>query len=217
MATITTIETQKRRPDRANIHLDGEFAFSLAGILAAKLKVGQQLDPSAVASLKDDDAAEQAFQRALRFLSFRTRSEAELRVHLRKHKVPDAVVDRTMLRLKGSQLADDSRFAQAWIENRNTFRPRGRRALLWELKRKGISAQQAESAVAELDEPALAYQAAGKRAQHLATQPWPDFRRKLSAFLARRGFDSSIIAPVVSRLWGETHTGPNSSVNEDIP
>jgi DNA-binding NarL/FixJ family response regulator len=52
MATITAIEVQKRRPDRVNVDLDGEFAFSLSGMLAAGLKVGAQLSPGQIASLQ---------------------------------------------------------------------------------------------------------------------------------------------------------------------
>ena len=43
MARITAIEPQKRDPDRVNIHLEGEYAFSLARIVAAWLQVGQDL------------------------------------------------------------------------------------------------------------------------------------------------------------------------------
>lgn len=216
MARISSIEPQKRDPGRVNIHLDGDYAFSLAGIVAARLKVGQELAPDGAAALQAEDALEDAHQHALRFLSVRTRSESEIRQYLRKRKVADDVLEQTLIRLRSSRLADDGQFAQAWVENRNTFRPRGQRALAWELQRKGVSAPIAQAALASVDEPALAYQAASKRARQLANLPWEEFRSKLSGFLARRGFPYSAIAPVVSRIWNETHSNQITSDDEVI-
>lgn len=216
MARITSIEPQKRDPERMNIQLDGQYAFSLAGVLAARLTVGQVLQPPEVASLIEDETRQQAFQLALGFLSYRQRSEAEIRQYLRKHKVPADVLDQTLDRLRAHRLADDEKFAAAWVENRNVFRPRSRRALTWELRQKGVQPEALETAVADLDEPALAYQAGQKKARALAPLAWPEFRTKLYAFLARRGFPASIIAPVVSQLWQETHAGQPNTDNEDI-
>ena len=217
MPIITAIETQKRHPDRVNIELDGEFAFGLAGLLAAGLKVGQALDPERVAALQAQEADEGAYQRALRLLSLRDRSEAELRTALRKHKTPEDVLERTLKRLRDHQHADDSKFARAWVENRTAFRPRGRRAIAWELRQKGIAPEVAETALAELDETALAHQAGLKKARQLATSDWNDFRTKVSAYLARRGFPASIITSTVSDLWTETHAGQPSFQEEDLP
>ena len=69
----------------------------------------------------------------------------------------------------------------------------------------------AETALAEIDETALAYQAGLKKARQLSTCDWPEFRTKVSAYLARRGFPSGIIASTVSQLWSETHPGQGSA------
>src|SRR5210317_1123984 len=71
MKKITALTIQKRNPNRVNVHLDGEFAFGLARITAAWLRVGQELTPEKIALLKEEDAAEVALQRAFRFLSYR--------------------------------------------------------------------------------------------------------------------------------------------------
>jgi regulatory protein len=200
-----------------NVHIDGAYSFSLAAILAAKLKVGQELAPETIASIQDQDLSEQAYQQAIRYLGFRTRSEAELRQYLRKHKVPEDVLERTMHRLRANQLADDFQFARDWVENRNTFRPRGQRALAWELQRKGVPTGASQAALAGLDEPALAYQAGSRKARLLGSLPWIEFRNRLYGFLARRGFAHATIAPVVSRLWHETRVGQPTSDNEVTP
>jgi regulatory protein len=215
MAKITAMKPHKHDPDRVNIDLDGEFALSIAAILAAHLRMGQDLEPQAVASLKAADACELAFQKAAHFLSYRLRSEAEIRQYLRKHKTADDVIESTITRLHQNQYADDNRFARAWIENRSAFRPRGRRLLSWELRRKGLSDQVVEEAVAGLDESALAYEAAGKHARRMYKLPWIEFRTRLHAFLARRGFTNEVITSTVSRIWRETRAGRLVSQNED--
>ena len=216
MAKITAIVSQKGDPDRVNIHLDGEYAFGLAKIIAAWLKVGQELGEEKIASLQADDARERAYQQALLFLSYRTRSESEIRQNLRKHELPEDVIEYTLGRLRESHLADDDQFARAWVENRNTFRPRSRRALAVELRQKGLSDEAAQSALAAVDDEALAYEAGLKKVHRFRDLEWNEFRRKLSEFLARRGFPYSVIVPVVSRLWNETHTEQHISDDEEI-
>ncbi len=216
MARITAIEPQKRDPDRVNIHLDGEYAFSLARIVAAWLQVGQELSAEKAAALQTDDLKERAYQQALLFLSYRARSTSEIRQNLRKHKMPDEVIEQTVERLESERLANDEQFAKAWVENRSTFRPRSRRALAVELRQKGLSDEAVQSALTDVDEESLAYEAARKRAPRLESLDWNDFRTKLSEFLARRGFSYSVVGPVVSRIWSETHGQDQSSDNEEI-
>ncbi|MCL4529316.1 MAG: RecX family transcriptional regulator [Chloroflexi bacterium] len=216
MAKITAIEPQKRDPNRVNIHLDGEYAFSLARIVSAWLKIGQELSEDKMASLQTEDMHERAYQQALLFLSYRARSESEIRQNLRKHKFSEETIEQTLERLRENRLADDHQFARTWVENRSTFRPRSRRALQMELRQKGLSNEAAQSALANLDEEALAYEAGLKKARRLEVLEWNEFRKKLSEFLARRGFPYSVIAPVVSRIWNETHTEQHSFDHEEF-
>ena len=216
MARITAIEPQKRDPDRVNVHLDGEYAFSLARIVAAWLQVGQELNAEKITALQTDDARERAYRQALLFLSYRARSTSEIRQNLRKHEIPADIIDQTIERLQAERLADDDQFAKAWVENRSTFRPRSRRALAVELRQKGIPDEAVNTALTGVDEEALAYEAAVKRARRFESLDWNEFRVKLSEFLARRGFSYSVVAPVVSRVWNETHTQHHSSDDEEI-
>jgi len=204
MQTITAIEAQKKNPQRVNVYLDGEFAFGLARIVAAWLQVGQTLTDEKIAALQGEDAREMAYQRALRFLSYRPRSLAEIRRNLRKHEAPEAVIAATLERLQRNGLADDEQFAQAWVENRNTFRPRSRWALSVELRQKGLAEEVIQSTLDEnVDDSALAYEAGVRKARKLTGLEWPDFRRKLGEFLARRGFSYPVIAPLLSQIWEE--------------
>jgi regulatory protein len=84
-----------------------------------------------------------------------------------------------------------------------------------ELRRKGLPEEAAREALAGVDEPALAYEAALKRAPRLKDLEWNDFRRKLGEFLMRRGFSYAITAPTVSRIWNEMHAGKEQILDDE--
>ena len=207
MPTITALSRQKKNPRRVNVHLDGRFALGLDGVLAAELRVGQSLTEEDLGRLRDRDTVERARARALDFLARRPRSEAEVRQRLGKKDFAPAVVDEVLARLRELNLVDDEAFACFWVENRTSFRPRGARGLRYELRQKGVAAEVINRVLdgATLDENALAYQVARPRAERLLVAPIPrrEFRRKLGAFLHRRGFDYETAQETVARLWRE--------------
>jgi regulatory protein len=215
MRKITALVAQKRNPNRVNVHLDGEFAFGLARIVAAWLRVGQELNEEKIEQLQAEDARERAFQQAMLFLSYRARSESEIRQNLRKHEIPEPVIEQTLERLRQAGLANDNQFARAWVENRSAFRPRSRRMMAMELRQKGLNDEAVASATEDVDDKALAYEAAQKRIARYKGLEWNEFRKKLSDFLARRGFSYSVIAPVVTRLWNEAHQDEHHYEEED--
>lgn len=215
MKKITAIEPQKNR-NRVNLHLDGEFAFGLARITAAWLKVGDVLTEERINELKNKDESERALQQALLFLSYRARSEKEIKQNLLKHEYSESVIEQTLERLRENRLANDSEFAKTWVENRSTFRPRSRRVLSMELRQKGLDEETVKTAVADVDENALAFESARKRAPRFKSLEWGEFRKKLSEYLARRGFPYSVSISVVTQIWNEMHTEETHYEDEDI-
>ena len=216
MKKITAIEVQKKTPNRVNIHLDGEYAFGLARIVAAWLKVGQELSEEKIEQLQTEEARERAYQQAMLFLSYRARSESEIRQNLRKHDVPEPVIEQTLERLKADGLANDDQFARSWVENRSAFRPRSRRMMAMELRQKGLDDEAIASATQSVDDEALAYEAAQKKVARLKNLEWNEFRKKLSDFLGRRGFPYAVIAPVVTRIWNEVRKDEQHYEEEDL-
>ena len=215
MKKITALVVQKRNPNRVNIYLDGEYAFGLSRIVAAWLKVGAELDEKKIEQLQAEDAKERALQQALLFLSYRARSESEIRQNLIKNEIPESVIDLTLEKLRQDGLANDNEFAQTWVENRSTFRPRSRRMLAMELRQKGLDDESMQSALKNVDDEPLAYEAGKKRAPRFKDLEWSEFRKKLSEFLARRGFPYAVIAPVVTRIWKETHNEEQPNFEEE--
>jgi regulatory protein len=216
MNKITAIEPQQKNLQRVNIYLDGEFAFGLARITAGWLMVGQELSKEKIALLQSEDASETAYQKALHFMSYRPRSSAEVRQNLTKRGISETIVEETVNRLQRAGLINDLEFAQAWVENRNTFQPRSKSALRMELRRKGLNEEVFQPVLDEkVDEDALALEAARKYARRLAGLEWLAFRQKLGGFLARRGFSYTTLSPVVSEVWKETQTADDQETLDD--
>ncbi len=198
--TITALRFQKRNKDRVNVYLDGQFAFGLTAIEAVRLRVGQMLSDDDVARLQVQDEVERAYERALYFLSYRPRSEAEVRRNLRKKNVEDRVAEVVVERLTRTGLLDDQEFARYWVESRLQFNPRGVRALRHELRQKGISDPVITDTLADFNEEAAARKAAEAGVRRLACLEGRDFRRRLGAYLARRGFPYAMIGPLVEEM-----------------
>jgi regulatory protein len=216
MKKITAITAQKKNPNRVNISLDDEYAFSLSRMVAAWLRQGQELSDEKIATLQTEDAREVAFGKALRFLGYRARSVQEVRENLQKHEIPEAVIEEIIKRLQETNLLNDQQFAQAWVENRNSFRPRSRRALAMELRQKGLDDDVVQDTLNNsVDENALALEAARKYVRKVQQLDWPNFRQKLGGFLGRRGFSYGVVAPVLHQLWSEIHADASQTTLDD--
>lgn len=205
--TVTGLVYQANQRERVDVFLDGGPGFSLAAVLAASLTVGQNLSAEAIAELQQADAREQAFARAVHFLSFRPRSEAEMRRYLATRGVGDADADDVVDRLVRIGYLDDHAFAQAWVASRNRLRPRGAQALRYELQQKGIHPDIIRAVLAELEPAELAYAAARPQAERWRQLDARSFRQKMGAFLSRRGFAYDVIRPTIDRLLREFEQG----------
>ena len=199
---ITEIRVQKRNPRRANVFVDDEFAFGLAMIEAAKLHKGQYLSDEDIAALQVADEQERAYERALHFLSYRPRSKAEVARRLRRD-FSEAGVDAVVCRLSRVGLLDDEAFAEYWISNREQFKPRGRRALRYELRQKGVDHDIIDALLEQNNEVEGAYRVATGRLARWQHLDVTTLRRKLSEYLVRRGFSYQAIGEVWERIAAE--------------
>ncbi len=203
MQKITALRVQKKNNNRVNVYLDGAFAFGLSRIVAAWLEVGQEIDKDKIKQLVTDDAQEVAFQRALKFISYRPRSMNEVRKNLEKHDTPEDMIEQIIQRLIDDRLIDDTRFANLWVENRTAFRPRGRRALEFELRQHGIDSTMIQQALSSIDEEELAIKAAQKKLHKYQDQDFQKFREKMYRYLTQRGFCYEAINNAIDYIWNE--------------
>ena len=203
MPTITRLQVQKHNQERVNVFLDDEYAFAVALDIAVELRKGQELDAADIARLRDADTLTQAYQRAVRYLGSRPRSQAEIERYLRGKEYDDGVIAATVERLLVQGYLDDAAFAQYWRENRDRFRPRSAAALRAELRQKGVDRADVDEALDGLDEEAAAWAAVASKLPRWQTLPADEFNQKVSAFLARRGFGYATIRAVCRRARNE--------------
>jgi regulatory protein len=106
-------------------------------------------------------------------------------------------------RLKEEDLLDDKAFAVFWRDNRISFRPRSSSTIRMELKQKGVSREITEEVTANIDDLAMARRATRKKAQQLEGLEFNTFRRKITDFLIRRGFNYGVALETTKYLWNE--------------
>lgn len=211
---ITALEMQKKDRERVNVYIDGEYAFGLSVAQTLHLRRGQWLSEDLIAELKSQDDREKAYNQALSYLEYRPRSQAEVERYLVGKKLDEAVVRDVVERLTRAGLLDDAGFARFWVENRQQFRPRGRMALRYELRTKGLKEETISTALGDMDEEESAYNLARAQAQKKPNLAPQDLRRKLGQYLARRGFSFSVIEAVFHRLEAERVDGQADEPDE---
>lgn len=209
---ITALEQQANNPERFNLYVDDKFALGISAELMLKmhLYLNQELTPADFEQIKSEEARQQAVERAINYLSFRPRSQEEVRRYLRKKETPPEIIEVVLERLQHLDYLDDRSFATFWVESRERFNPRGSMALRNELRMKGVEREIVEEAVDGEHDEELALRAASRKAALLLQTPAMDyatFRNRLSGFLQRRGFSYSIITHVVRALWQEHQEG----------
>lgn len=202
---ITDLAPQANDPERVSVFLDGAFAFGLPTPVAADegLRIGDVIDAERAATLIARDEATRATSAALALLGYRARSEREVRERLARKGFAPPAIEAAVARLAGWGYLDDADFARRWVEGRGATR--GRRLLEQELRQKGVAAESVRETLdeAELDERAAALDVGRKRLRQLGTADPAATRRRLGAYLGRRGYGYDIIRATLATLLGE--------------
>jgi len=141
-----------------------------------------------------------ALSHAVRLLSARPYSERKLREKL-ANKFPRDEIDHAIRRLCAERLLDDQRYAEDFVRVRVATRPRSGFVLVRELMQRGIARGMAQDVVnrlvpAESHENLARELVSRKRAMYRGLDE-PTRRRRLTAFLARRGFSYEVIHKVL--------------------
>ena len=205
MTRITAIRVGKGRGKRVNVFLAGKFAFSLEAEVALKegLQVDQELSASQIETLARSDHFHRCLNAAVHYLSYRPRSESEIREQLHRRGFNGDSIEAVIARLKEQGLIDDVAFAQFWKENRQSFSPRSQWLTSFELRRKGVANDIIDQVVGAVDDADSAYRAALSKARSLPLSDYQSFRRRLGEYLRRRGFGYEVINQTIGRMWQE--------------
>ncbi len=141
----------------------------------------------------------QLFDRLLKFTSFRPRSEFEIKRWLARKKIDARGSEAALQTLKKTGLIDDGAFAHWWVEQRSEFRPKAGRALVFELVKKGVDKNLAESVVgaSEKNDEELAVLVLEKRKKAFDRYDPETRRQKVVNLLASRGFGWGVINKIL--------------------
>jgi regulatory protein len=217
---VVSVSVSGARGEKARLTLeDGlELSFDTETLLAEAFRPGDAVDAQLRARLVEASLRWQIREAALRLLAYRARSRGELATRLRRKDFPSRLIRPVLDDLEDRGWLDDAEFARSWIRDRLRLRPRGRRALLAELRKKGVEAAVAEAALEEIfADPdhserkiALTLAESWLRRQPAALaealmaggrDPTADkARRRFQGHLARRGIPGGLIRQALDHL-----------------
>jgi regulatory protein len=157
--------------------------------------------------LTDSNSLQDCLDSAYYYLSYRPRSEGEIRQWLRKRGFSGDVAEKAIAKLREQNLSDDLAFAQFWKENRLSFRPKSKRLIKKELREKQVDSEIVAQVTQNIDDEEIAYKLGSARLPSIAHLDYPAFYRRISSYLAYRGFSYEVIKRTVSLLWQEKEQG----------
>lgn len=146
--------------------------------------------------IDESDVYEKLMGSAIRYVSFRPRSEKEIREFLQKkldlyHTTAPLILEKVISRLRELGYADDAKFAAWWVEQRSGRKPKGKKLIERELEVKGIQVD------VSIDEKTLATRAVEKKLMLWKHLSFFEQKKKISDYLYRRGFGWDTIGSVV--------------------
>ncbi len=204
---ITDIKAQKSRKNRFSIYIDGKYRFSLDfnTIQQVVLHVGDKIDEKTIEDLLRRDEYARTRDYALLLLSYRDRSESELKNRILKKGFHRGVVIELVGSLKKEGIVDDLSFANKWVDDACANRPMGRMRAVFELRKKMLADGIIEAVVEQKfdadTERRLAHAAAQKKMKTLESYPPDTARERLYRFLKNRGFQFDIIAELMKEYF----------------
>ena len=217
IGTITKIEEQKNNPERVSIFVDGDFLLGIAKeiFLQYNLSKGDTLIEDDVFNLASDDEVVKAKSYALNLLSYRKRSELELRERLEKKDYSQVSINQVIKILKRIDYLDDREFAKLWIRDKQR-KAKGPLQIKIELSKKGVAERIIETEISNEypmeKEKEIAREFISKRVKRYHDDSYQKKKRKLFQALERRGFSFDIIHELLEEFLtgaGENETFSN--------
>ncbi|MFE9769921.1 recombination regulator RecX [Streptomyces sp. NPDC005808] len=152
------------------------------------------------------DPVERARAICLRLLTGTPRTRKQLADALHKREIPDDVAEKVLSRFEEVGLINDSAFADAWVESRHHGRGLARRALVQELRTKGVDSTLIDEAVGQLDseqEEATARELVARKLRSTRGLDRDKRLRRLAGMLARKGYPQGMALRVVRQALEE--------------
>jgi regulatory protein len=203
---ITALDPDPRHPESIRVEIDGtRFGTVPRELVSAEaLKVGRELDEALQERLSVAADVEAAHRTVLRLLGIRSYARADLARRLVRKGHPRPAAEAAIERAAALGLLDDAGFAQTFVQTR-AARGRGPSRLTRDLLSMGVERSIIDRAVAAewpegRDRASGTLALATKRASQLGSLPRQVKRRRVVAYLARRGFSGREISEIVDKV-----------------
>lgn len=190
---ITKIEMQKRKKDRVNVYIDGEYSFSCSSelIFAYSLKTGQSVDIQKLNSLVMEDNYISAKNYALKLIEKNFKSENEVHKKLMLKDYGKPAVEKTMEFLKEYDFVNDVKYTEMYVNEKS--KTQGKNKIKYELLKKGIAEEIIDNKVNSInwaDSDELTDVMRKKYVILLKNERDPmKLYRKMYSFLIRKGYN----------------------------
>jgi regulatory protein len=204
---ITGLVPDPRRPGTVRVEVDDAPFAAIARETAASegLRVGMEIDLALRDRLETAADAEAAYRTALRALERRPYASADLGRRLARKGHPADAISVALSRATAAGLLNDAEFALNYVQTR-AARGRGPSRLTRDLLAMGLQRNLIDRAVSlewrDGTEHTMPLALATRRSKQLGDLPRPVKRRRLLAYLARRGFSGREVVEIVGRLVG---------------
>ncbi len=205
MDVITSIRKERGRY-RVTVNESDDVLVPVSLMRERPLTEGQQFDLEEYDHWLMVRQYRFALDRAVGYLAVRARSKREIEQNLLKAGYRPCTVEMVIYKLERERILNDADFARLWVESRSTHKL-GRRRIAQELRQKGISAEEAEEALSDLDEDdqlagaiALVEKAAAR------IKPGEDQRKatqRIAAMLARRGYSWDLSKAAIQQVMSD--------------
>jgi len=204
---ITDIQVKKNNINRRKLYIDNELFIEIDDVIISELGlyIGKEVTDELIVKIQQKETFARAKNDAIRFLSYRPRSEWEISNKLKNKKFPIFIIEETIYWLKDKDLINDRQFAMIWIKDRITNKPLGKLKIRKELYNKGIDSEIIESTVnvffkKDEDELELAYQLIERRKNSLRLKNVQLEPQKIINLLKNRGFSYYVINHIYDDL-----------------
>lgn len=209
MAKLTKITTQKKHKSRYNIFLDKgngeEYGFSVDEDVLVKyrLQKNMDLDDATIQALIQTDTLHKSYSLAINYLSYRMRSEKEIRDYLKDKETDPEQIEEIIKKLHQERLLDDQEFANSLVRTRIMTSSKGPLLLKKELLDKGVSAVKADEAIIFYSfdkqyEKALKF--AEKKMKNDGRKSYRQQIQSVQQTLMQKGFQGDVIQEVLANL-----------------
>ncbi|MCG3086929.1 recombination regulator RecX [Sporosarcina cyprini] len=221
MSVITKITQQKRDSERYNIFLDEVYAFSVHESVLVKfgLTKGMQVDDWAKGEIEYEDQIEKAFNRALHYLSFRMRSEFEVKKKLADLEFGEAVILEAIVKLKRLGFLNDEVFSEALLQTQKNTSNKGPKAIQQDMQKKGIAKELQQQVIEQYsneEQIARARKLAEKAVNGNRSTPPAQLKQKIQNALLRKGFSYEVVNQVIDNLEMEIEEDEWDAMTDSI-